>query len=220
MHTFLIIGGSLEDRKNKINELITKEDIGIFDIKPLILDTDALSLGIKQVREWQKQLLLMPTASPYTAGVIESANLLTTEAQNAMLKTLEEPPAHTRIYMEAPSNTQFLPTILSRCQIIQLPTHTLIIEKQAQIREQLQTLTDKKTTAGQIILLLDTTIKNKEEGLFWITNAITVMYQTQSSFTKQTYVPLMKRMLLAVKQLSSNVSYKLVLDAVFLSTKH
>ncbi|MFH0749869.1 MAG: hypothetical protein V1917_03070 [Candidatus Gottesmanbacteria bacterium] len=220
MHAFLIIGGSEEDRKQHITTLINACGIKPYDIKPLDITPDALSLGIKTVREWQKQLLLMPHASPYTAGVIKNAHLLTIEAQNALLKSLEEPPAHTRIYMEAQSDSFFLPTILSRCDIIQLSTSKSAIDASSHIYEDLQTLVNPKTTAGQTIATLDEQIKNKEEAKIWITDAINTLHQTRRTWPKQTYVCLMKQLLQAVKQLSSNVSYKLIIDHVFLSAKH
>ncbi len=220
MHTFLIIGGSLEDRKNKITSLLNRDDIRAIDIKTLELSENTASLGIKAVKEWQKQLLLMPRMSPFTAGLIMSADLLTTEAQNALLKTLEEPPKHTRIYMEAPSDVVFLPTILSRSEIMQLPTHALIIETAAQILEQLKQLTDPKTSTGQVVHMIDSDIKNKEEAATWLSNAITVLHNARQNFSKTTYISLMNHLLLGLKQLHANVSYKLVLDQVFLSEKH
>jgi hypothetical protein len=53
---------------------------------------------------------------------LEAASVLTVEAQNALLKTLEEPPEEALLLLGAKSESDLLPTILSRCQIIHLPT--------------------------------------------------------------------------------------------------
>src|SRR5205807_8004030 len=45
---------------------------------------------------------------------------LTPEAQNALLKTLEEPPGNTQLYLTTPSAESFLPTVRSRCHLIDL----------------------------------------------------------------------------------------------------
>lgn len=53
--------------------------------------------------------------------VIENSQNMTVEAQNALLKTLEEPPSGTMIILTAPGERQLLPTVLSRLQIVTLP---------------------------------------------------------------------------------------------------
>lgn len=221
MHAFLIIGGRTEDRLAKISDLIAKSNIALSDIRPLLLSQDSLSLGIRTVRDWQKQLMLMPQTSPFSAGVIYSADLLTPEAQNALLKTLEEPPSHARIYMEAPSDAALLPTVLSRCQLIKLPAmQGDATEEQMRILQKLQQLTNPETSVGRAISILDAAIKNRDDATGWIASAIEILHKTRGDWPKQTYMQLMQRLLTAQKQLASNVTYKLVVDHVFLSIKH
>jgi len=221
MHAFLIIGGSKDDRVKKISTLLSQDTIKPYDIRTLELTSDMISIGIKVVREWQKQLMLMPHASPYTAGVITSAELLTTEPQNALLKTLEEPPTHARIYMEASSDGAMLPTVVSRCQIIYLQTmKTVPNNEQIHMMDLLRELTNSRISAGHVIQRLDANIKNKDEANTWIQQAILVLHQTRTEWPKLVYSTYIKRLLKGVQQLSSNVSYKLVIDHIFLPTKH
>ena len=218
MHTFLIIGGAKEERIKKLTSLMVEDHITTFDIRPLTLTEELSSIGIALVRNWQKQLLLMPTSSPYAAGVIESAELLTTEAQNALLKTLEEPPIHTRIYMEAQSDNAFLPTILSRCQIIKLSDETTKLTKKEETQlETVRQLFQTAMSKGNIIATIDTLVKNKNEAQLWIDQAIQAIHKTKSSWPIATYVSIQKQLMQAKKQLTSNVQYKLVLDDIFLS---
>jgi len=218
MHAFLITGGTKQDRMAKLSALIASDHISTFDVRPLILTEDSASLGIAVVRNWQKQLLLMPSSSPFAAGVIESADLLTTEAQNALLKTVEEPPTHTHIYMEAQSETAFLPTILSRCQIVKLHNDAdAITKKEEALLETIQQLLKPDMNMGRILATLDTINKNKNDASLWVEDAISVVHKTKSSWSIATYTALAKQLMLAKKQLASNVSYKLVLDEIFLS---
>ncbi len=85
---------------------------------------DGNSISIEAVRELQKFLQLKTIGtSPYRRAVlIEQAQALTTEAQNAYLKLLEEPPADTILVMTATSPRALLPTILSRVQTITVTT--------------------------------------------------------------------------------------------------
>ena len=73
------------------------------------------SLGIRQIRErLVADVRTQPYQSAYKVYVIEDADLMTPEAQNALLKTLEEPPAYAVIILLATTGTGFLPTVLSR----------------------------------------------------------------------------------------------------------
>jgi DNA polymerase III delta prime subunit len=105
MHTFYITGGSVENRLEYITHTCNELGVTSYDIHRLIPKEQALTIGISDIRPWQKELFLTPLSSPLTIGIIPNAELLTTEAQNALLKTLEEPPAHTRIYIESQSRS-------------------------------------------------------------------------------------------------------------------
>lgn len=84
------------------------------------------SISIESVRELQKFLLLKTTGEQAfrRAVMVEYAHALTTEAQNALLKLLEEPPADTLLVLTANSPRALLPTILSRAQTITIHTPT------------------------------------------------------------------------------------------------
>ncbi len=91
-----------------------------FDTTTLEPEEDKQTITIDQVRDLQHQLSLKPYASDKKVGIIPEAQRMTTEAQNALLKTLEEPPAHSVLILTAPSTRILLPTIVSRCQIVRL----------------------------------------------------------------------------------------------------
>ncbi|MBW2502329.1 MAG: DNA polymerase III subunit gamma/tau [Deltaproteobacteria bacterium] len=80
----------------------------------------ASNRGIQEIRELKENIRFFPTRSRYKVIIIDEVHMLTTEAFNALLKTLEEPPAHV-IFMFATTELHKIPiTILSRCQRYEL----------------------------------------------------------------------------------------------------
>ncbi|MFT5700641.1 MAG: DNA polymerase-3 subunit gamma/tau [Desulforhopalus sp.] len=80
----------------------------------------ASNRGIQEIRELKEKIRFLPTSSPYKVIIIDEVHMLTTEAFNALLKTLEEPPAHV-YFMFATTEIHKIPiTILSRCQQYEL----------------------------------------------------------------------------------------------------
>lgn len=77
-------------------------------------------LGITEARKIKEHFSLKPYSLKGRVVIIEDASVMTHEAQNALLKTLEEPPAEAILILGAPSEANFLPTILSRCEITRL----------------------------------------------------------------------------------------------------
>lgn len=82
-----------------------------------IIEMDAASNnGVDEIREINNKAVLVPTIGKYKIYIIDEVHMLTIGAFNALLKTLEEPPAHV-IFILATTDPQKVPiTILSRCQ--------------------------------------------------------------------------------------------------------
>jgi DNA polymerase-3 subunit delta' len=78
------------------------------------------TLKIDQVRALQHDLALAPMEGRYRVAIMDGMDRATPEASNALLKTLEEPPAHVVVVLIAPEAESLLPTIVSRCQPIAL----------------------------------------------------------------------------------------------------
>ena len=75
------------------------------------------SIKINQAHEFIRKLQLKPFSSKYKVGIITQAELLTHEAQSALLKSLEEPPRNTFILLTTRKKDLLLPTIISRSQV-------------------------------------------------------------------------------------------------------
>ena len=84
---------------------------------PDIIEIDAASNnGINEIREIKSKINLVPSVLKYKVYIIDEVHMLSTEAFNALLKTLEEPPEHI-IFILATTDVQKVPsTIISRCQ--------------------------------------------------------------------------------------------------------
>lgn len=96
----------------------------------LDLGSESREIKIDQVREWQRFLSLKAIGDGYKMGIIHQAENLNNESANALLKTIEEPPANTIIILLTSSRQNLLSTIVSRSQTIHfLPVPSSIIAK-------------------------------------------------------------------------------------------
>jgi DNA polymerase-3 subunit gamma/tau len=82
-----------------------------------VLEIDGASNnGVEQVRELRETCKYAPAHSAFKIYIIDEVHMLSTAAFNALLKTLEEPPAHVKFMFATTDPEKVLPTILSRCQ--------------------------------------------------------------------------------------------------------
>lgn len=127
MQSFIICGGSYPNRLQKITSLasefradekLTKQDILSRTDPDVLLVEPSPSIGIADVKALKNALHLKPFASRCQIAVITAAQKLTVEAQNALLKSLEEPKPNAYLFLEIANPAWLLPTIRSRCQEI------------------------------------------------------------------------------------------------------
>lgn len=81
-------------------------------------ETDKNSIGISEIQSFISWVFMQPYQADYKLGVIQNADKLTVQAQNALLKVLEEHPENTSIVLVGNSKDSFLPTVLSRLVIV------------------------------------------------------------------------------------------------------
>ncbi|MEN9572612.1 MAG: polymerase subunit gamma/tau [Verrucomicrobiota bacterium] len=85
--------------------------------------------GVEQVRELRETCKFSPASSKFKIYIIDEVHMLSTAAFNALLKTLEEPPAHVKFMFATTDPEKVLPTILSRCQrfdLRRIPTALIV----------------------------------------------------------------------------------------------
>src|SRR6188474_872382 len=94
-----------------------------------LIEIDAASnTSVDDVRDLRDKINFSPSQGKYKIYIIDEVHMLSTAAFNALLKTLEEPPAHAKFLLATTDVQKVLPTILSRCQrfdLRRIPTATI-----------------------------------------------------------------------------------------------
>jgi|GEM_PF-554948 len=222
MHAYLYISPSSEVRKTHIDIALNTAHVAYHN--RITMHTDTPSIGIAEIRAMLRSLQLAPQSAGATlALVLYDASQLTPAAQQAMLKTLEEPPKHARIDIGAPSETAVLPTIVSRCQLIHLPEEPVIKNVDMSCLPTVAALCS--APAGRRIELIMTIGKSKEAYAQFINQAIQELAQSlrnQSHSTiiwKNVSIPaaFLLHGLLSARQLTDNhIHPQLLLEHIFL----
>ncbi len=133
-HAYLFSGGRGSGKTSLAR--IFAQELGVKSAD--IYEIDAASnRGIEQIRELREAIHLLPLESDYKIYIIDEVHMLTKEAFNALLKTLEEPPAHIIFILATTEKEKILDTIISRCQVLDfkkadLKTLATLIEKTCQ----------------------------------------------------------------------------------------
>ena len=212
MHAFLITGANQEERMGEIKKRVAAWKISSWDTITL---PDAPSIGIADIREFERYLRLTPQNSPAKAGILASIDRLTPEAQNALLKTLEEPPPYTYLLAETEKPETLLPTILSRFSLVNLGTtiSAAVDEKiNPDFIEQLFT-----SSPGKRIQLVDPFIATREDAQAFITKLMTAARAELLAHPSKKLALFIRGLLTAQSQLAVNVNPRLVSDNTVLS---
>jgi DNA polymerase-3 subunit gamma/tau len=117
----------------------------------------ASNTGVEDIRELRENIKYLPSSLRFKIFIIDEVHMLSTSAFNALLKTLEEPPAHVKFIFATTEPHKVPVTILSRCQRFDFKRITL-----QKIVERLRQITDREniTIAEQSL----TTIARKGDG--------------------------------------------------------
>lgn len=121
--SFLIFGGNKKKRQEHMESLFSKAAFNTTnnpDYLSIQKEEGKRGIGISQIKKAIKWSQEKPYMSETKIIVIEEAMFLTIEAQNSLLKTLEEPADYMGIYLTTQSKNDVLDTILSRCKRIRL----------------------------------------------------------------------------------------------------
>lgn len=212
MQSFIIISKDLQKAKERIEIMAKEKNISKFDV--FSLQTDK-AIGIADIRGLSKQIFLKPIKGEQKMIVLEAIYGITIDAQNAFLKVLEEPPLSTTIVIVANSNL-FLPTILSRCVLIEL-NKEISIDKTEET-EILKIISSLGTLGvGEKLKLAQDLSKDKQQALIFLEKLIII---TRNEMVKKEQLSLSKKLEILQKYYKelkqSNVNLRLSLENLFL----
>lgn len=124
----LLFSGTRGTGKTTLARIFAKE-IGTSSVDLYEIDA-ASNRGIDDIRELKEAVYTVPYESKYKVYIIDEVHMLTKEAFNALLKTLEEPPAHVIFILATTEEEKLLDTILSRCQVFRFrsPARAVLAE--------------------------------------------------------------------------------------------
>lgn len=179
-----------------------------FDL--LVVEPDP-SIGIDAIRAVQSFLITPPIKSDHKRVVIVEAHALTTEAQNSMLKMLEEPQQYTQIVLITIAQDSLLATIQSRCQIIKLALKPLDVE--AKMLELARTL--ESATISEKIALAQSLAKTKQETNNVINGLLRVEREELVTKKQLHTVARIESLLDALTKLKANTNNRMLLEQIF-----
>lgn len=124
----MLFSGTRGTGKTTLARIFAKA-IGTSDMDLYEIDA-ASNRGIDDIRELREAVHTMPFESERKVYIIDEVHMLTKDAFNALLKTLEEPPAHVVFILATTEEDKILNTILSRCQVFKMrsPSRAVLAE--------------------------------------------------------------------------------------------
>lgn len=156
------------------------------DIKKLRRESSKATIGVEELRLLREDMFLSATESEYKIYIIEEADKMTPNAQNALLKVLEEPPRAVMIILLCEEADKILTTVKSRAQTVTMqrfsPTEIadyLISRGRIQSEDKAKTVGDIMSADGRIgkavdILTAPDTVKAERESALSILRALRV----------------------------------------------
>ena len=201
MHSFLLVGPTYE---KPIEQLLLKHHVD----PPDVLSIQETPITIKMIRQLKSWASRKPYQSPIKAAVIYNLHHATIPAQNALLKTLEEPPPNTIIILTTSNQHLLLPTIISRCQILSSPEVTL--DGSSGVNPNMDALLQllPSLSPGERINRVGEYAKSRADALAFVESLINIIRQKPN--------PKLRLVVESYQQLKANVNPKLVLEHLFL----
>lgn len=216
MQTYLINSSDQKFISKAIDKIVKKLNIAPINHHTVTPDN---SIGIEEVRKIGKLLTLKPFGGGERVVVINRVEKATLEAQNAMLKFLEEPPVDNTIILTSINVNNLLPTIVSRCQIITPKTQPSSDQTGPKTGTHILTKI-LSGSPGERLLIAQELSKSKEEAINSLEQILSSLQDNLSSSTLK-ITPLqsailIKKILWAKYYIEKNINLKATMDILFL----
>ena len=130
----------------------------------MCIQPEGNSIKIEQIRFLQKKIQEKPIIANKKVYIIDDADMMTQEAQNCLLKTLEEPPEFATILLIGSQENLFLPTIRSRCMILKFrPIEDEKLKQYMEVNCGITNLTKNRLTMFQGSIGKAISLKDKQD---------------------------------------------------------
>lgn len=215
----IIISTNPETRGEVIKKILSDYKLSPNHPDLLYLPYDS-KLGIEQAKKIKDHFSLKPYSAKGSAVVLENGGELTIEAQNALLKTIEELPEDSLFIMGSSSESKLLPTILSRCEVIHLknlknPTSQATPTSEvgyaevgyAEVEKLLNSSTEQRFEYIE-------KLKDKEE---FLQSLVKYFHQNLASHIESGNVEFLKKLLSAEEWAEHNVNIRAILEYLMLN---
>ncbi len=160
-NTLLLFGSTKQERLEKLKELTNLAELNDTpDIKIIKLLDDENSIKLDAVKEGIKFLQNKPFSALEKFLIIIDAEKMTEEAQNSLLKTLEEPPSYATIILSAKTENSLLETVLSRCKKLPLKNN---LNRVGDVENDIRFEKVLNMTLGERLVVAEAGAKNERE---------------------------------------------------------
>ncbi len=190
------------------------------------INKEKATISIEQIRQLIGELAYANYLGQRRAYILLNADLLSTAAQHAFLKSLEEPPANTQLILATAHPEELLPTIHSRCLKHHQAGWGAAQKTAAQIEElpaELLTLINQPHQVDyQSLIKLAKDYKDRDQAQKIINDLLTQFAQHQSSTQKislKRSIEIQRQLSLTLRQLQQNLNVRLTLEGCFFQLK-
>lgn len=142
MQPKIIVSQNREGRDQEIWHILEKSQITPNNPDLFVLEDE--KIGIAQIKQLIRHLSTKPFGKTVKSAIIFNANNISPDAQNALLKTLEEPPGDAIILIGVDSETKLLPTVLSRCLVISFQQSAISSQPEFDLDQLLNASTEER----------------------------------------------------------------------------
>ena len=195
-----------------------------------IIDSEPLT--IERVRDLTQEMALSPYQEKYSTFVILRIDSASLPAQNALLKAVEEPPAHVRLILTTSRMEQVLPTIQSRCVVVQIPESNVTTKTAGESTKKIPE-DPIKTEAKQIYNLLflgnqtartgkysaaitlAEKYKDREPALQLVQDLLLFVHRQNQQQPQTKNVQVLQRLIATQSMLEKNVNVRLAMEELF-----
>lgn len=208
LHAFIIASRSKSLRDKKISEILA--EFSVKEINTAVFNPAGRTHGIETIRNIIRGIRFKTSSGEKRVVVVKDAQLLTTEAQNAFLKTLEEPPEDTIFILSTESLEPILETVKSRCVVTEVFDQTSSKSQESVEESEKDWERLRGSGIGEKITFAENTGKTREQTTLWVENQIALVHKKIHDGEKN-LVTISQALLEALENLKQNTNPKMVL---------